>query len=189
MDRSNDGSGKLDADAGRDGGRGKSFRQSGRAFAVDEIRRSGCEGSRYDFDFAVRLQHGSCRAGSSRPDESRGMERAEGSARASSLHGRRQSVLQPARPTNRRVAGNPRRNNASGAFPFRPRRLGLAPTVAAAIFFEIRYWLRQPGENRSRAMNSPRPAVASTLRSVTIGTPREIVIFGQPVTSNPSNGS
>ena len=56
-------------------------------------------------------------------------------------------------------------------------------------FFEIRYWLRQPGENRLRATNSPRPAGASTLRSVTIGTPREIVIFGQPVTSNPSNGS
>ncbi len=75
VDRSADGGGKLDADAGRDGGRRKSLRQSGRAFAVDEIRRAGRKRSRCDPDFAVRLQHGSRVAGPARADESCGVER------------------------------------------------------------------------------------------------------------------
>ena len=60
-----------------------------------------CQGSGSDFDFAMRLRHGSRCAGPACADQSSRMERTESGARAPRVHGRWQPVFQSPRSANR----------------------------------------------------------------------------------------
>src|SRR5208282_3967744 len=88
---------------------------------VDEVRRAGRERSRSDHDFAVRISDESIAPRVTDADRQSAMARSAGGAREEGIRCGRQSVLQPARSAYRRVAGNSRRDSASGAVPLRAR--------------------------------------------------------------------
>src|SRR6267378_2890615 len=65
------------------------------------------------------------------------MAEASRRARAPGIHGGRQSVLQPSRSANRRIARDSCRDHSPEIVQIRPRRLWLAPALSAITFRQI----------------------------------------------------